>query len=197
MIKRIDRLYHLAERANYASIVEHGLMSTSQLLRHAGMPKQKCRALLRSHRPDNMRISETVMIRDQKPMPPAALAPALGQGLEPADWYEFLNGFVFLWADEERLMRHLKACQNRPQILLTFSVPAIVKDFGKDAFVSPINSGNARRKPASRDRDTFVPYATWLRDGWPTGQRTRSPAEFVLRCELPVVVPYLTRTEHV
>lgn len=195
-MRHIKFLYHLAEKANYPSIVEHGLMSASQLLRHAGVPGLKSRAILRGHRQDNLQISKAAMIRDQKPMPPSALAPVLGRGLKPEDWYEFLNGFVFLWTDEERLMRHLKACQNRPQVLLTFSAAAIVKDFGKDAFVSPINSGNARRKPAFRDRDTFVPYELWLRKGWPRGGRSRPPAEFVLRCKLPITAPYLIGVKH-
>jgi hypothetical protein len=37
--------------------------------------------------------------------------------------------------------------------------------FGMEAFVSPINSGNARRNAVRRDRDTRVPYRTWLKQG--------------------------------
>jgi hypothetical protein len=39
-------------------------------------------------------------------------------------------------------------------------------------FVSAINSGNARRKAVRRDRDTLVPYRTWLKQGWPGMRRT-------------------------
>ena len=57
--------------------------------------------------------------------------------------------------------------------------------------MSPINSGNARRKPAPRGQDTLVPYANWLRAGWPTGQRNRPPAEVLFRCPIPVQAPYM------
>ena len=59
------------------------------------------------------------MIRDQRPMPPAALAPALDDGLLPSDWYALLNGFVFLWPDRERMNRQRRAYASRPQLVLT------------------------------------------------------------------------------
>jgi hypothetical protein len=37
MRHRIERLYHLAEADNLASILEHGLMSTERLVRPAGL----------------------------------------------------------------------------------------------------------------------------------------------------------------
>jgi hypothetical protein len=132
-----------------------------------------------------------VLIRDQRPMPPAALAGALEDGLEPADWYALLNGHVFLWPDRERVDRLRQACGGRPQTLITFDAATLFERFGADALLSPINSGNARRKPAARGRDTLVPYEIWLRKGWPTGQRARPPAEVLFRCRIPVQAPYL------
>jgi hypothetical protein len=158
MNRRIERLYHLAEADNLASILKHGLMSTERLLRVAGISEAASIALRRTHRPDNVRLSEGVVIRDQRPMPPAALARALGDGLEPSDWYTLLNGFVFLWPDRERMDRQRRACGSRPQVVLTFDLAALLDRFEAKAFVSPINSGNARRKAARRGRDTFVPY---------------------------------------
>ena len=57
--------------------------------------------------------------------------------------------------------------------------------------MSAINSGDARRKAVRRDRDTLVLYQTWLNQGWPTGQRTRPPAEFLVRCRLPAEAAHL------
>jgi hypothetical protein len=124
-------------------------------------------------------------------MPPAALARALVDGLEPGDWYALLNGHVFLWPDRKRMDRQRQACVGRPQALLTFDGAALLDRFGAEAFLSPINSGNARRRPALRGRGTLVPYVDWLRDGWPTGQRARPPAEVLFRCPIPVRSPYL------
>jgi hypothetical protein len=191
MRPHIERLYHLAEADNLDSILEHGLMSTERLLDMARISGPEQTALLRSHRPDHVRLSEGVVIRDQRPMPPAALARALDDGLEPSDWYALLNGFVFFWPGRERMDRQRRACGDRPQVVLTFDGPALLDRFGAEAFVSPINSGNARRKTARRGRDTLVPYRVWSRNGWPTGRRTRPPAEFLFRSVIPMQLPYL------
>ena len=191
MKRRIEHLCHLAEADSLASILEHGLMSTEGLLDLARIAEPERKLFLRRHRPENVRLSQGVMIRDQRPMPPAALAPALDDGLSPSDWYALLNGFVFLWPDRERMKRQRRAYASRPQMVLTFNAAALLDHFAADAFVSPINSGNARRKAVRRGRDTLVPYATWLREGWPTGQASRPPAELLLRRTIPAKAPYL------
>jgi hypothetical protein len=84
---RLERLYHLAEAENLASILKHGLMSTERLLNFVRMSEPKRTALLRGHRRDCVRLSENVLIRDQRPRRRAALAGALQDGLVPADWY--------------------------------------------------------------------------------------------------------------
>ena len=191
MTRRIDRLYHLAEADNLTSILEHGLMSTQRLVEMTRFSEPARAALLRGHRSENVRLSESVLIRDQRPMAPAALAGALDDGLEPADWYALLNGFVFLWPDRDRMERQRLACAGRPQWVLTFDGSALLERFGEEAFVSPINSGNARRKPARRGQSTLVRYGEWQRTGWPIGQRARPPAECLFRCTIPTRQPYL------
>src|SRR3984957_11345502 len=191
MRRRIERLCHLAEADNLVSILNHGLMSTERLVRLAGISEPASNALLRTHRPDNVRLRTGVVIRDQRPMPPAALAGALEDGLEPADWYALLNSFVFLWRNDARMDRQRRACGRRPQVVLTFDSTALLEQFQAEAFVSPINSGNARRKAGQRGRKTFVPYATWSRQGWPTGRPGRAPAEFLFRCTIPSRAPYV------
>jgi hypothetical protein len=166
-------------------------MSTARLVDLVGVGEPKRTTLIRGHRPESLRLSETIVIRDQRPMPPQALARALDGGLEPADWHELLNGFVFLWPDRERMERHQQACRSRPQFVFTFDAAALLDQFEMEAFVSPINSGNARRKAVRRDRDTLVPYRAWLKQGWATGQRTRPPAEFLFRCRVPAEAPQL------
>ncbi len=185
------RLFHLAEADNVPSILAHGLLSTRRLLGLAGVPEAEHRDVLRRHRPDAVRLSEQVMIRDQRPMPPGALAGALADGLEPGDWYALLNGFVFLWPQRDRMERQRGACGGRAQVVLTFDADALLHAFGAQAFVSPINSGNARRRAAQRGRDTLVPFERWAREGWPTGQRTRPAAEVLFACDVPARAPFL------
>lgn len=187
----LARLYHIAEAPNLPSILEHGLLSTEKLLGMLPIPRSTYTSLLRTHRPDHVRLTEHVVVRDQKPMPPAALAGALEDGMEPSDWYALLNRHVFLWPDRGRMERHLQACGGRPQVVLIFDGPALLDRFGSEAFVSPINSGNARRKPARRGRKTLLPYSTWLDQGWQSGQRRRAPAEILFRCRIPAAKPFL------
>lgn len=183
-------IFHLAEGENINSILEHGLMCTAKLLaRHRLLDKER-NDILRSHRSSHLRL-EGMLIRDQVPMSPAALAPALDDGMEPGDWYALVNEHVFFWPDRKRLDRHLKACGSRPQYLMVFDAAGLFDGLGDHVYVSPINSGNARRKPARRGRNTFVPYRIWVEHGWPTGQRSRPPAEFLFRCDVPATKPYL------
>jgi hypothetical protein len=186
-----ELLYHLAEADNLDSILRHGLMSTARLLGLAGIAGSERAKILHDHRKDGVRLPNGVLIRDQRPMPPAALAKALDDGLVPGDWYALLNSFVFMWSDPKRMLRQREACGERAQVLLTFDGPALLNCLGAEVFVSPFNSGNAMRKAARRGLDTLMPYATWLREGWPTGQRTRPPAEFLFRCVIPMRGPHL------
>ena len=130
-------------------------------------------------------------------MPPSALKPALDDGLTPGEWYALLNSYVFLWPCRDRMDRQRKACGLRPQFVLTFDAEALLTSFAAHAFVSPINSGNARRKPARRGLDTILAYGVWLEGGWPTGQRNRPTAEFLFNCTVPTAAPYLTSIEPV
>jgi hypothetical protein len=190
-MRKLDRLYHLADADNVPSILEHGLLSTERLLGLTGMAESERAAVLRRQRRESLRLAKGVTIRDQRPMPPSALARALDDGLEPGDWYALLNSYVFLWPNRTRMDRQRRACGDRPQVILTFDALALFEYFGTHAFLSPINSGNARRKPARRGRNTLVPYATWLQEGWPTRQRSHPPAEVLFGCILPAEAPYL------
>lgn len=189
-----SRLYHLAEESNIASIFAHGLMSTERLLELVRMPKPKRSAFLRSHRTDCVALGPEILIRDQRPMPPGALAPALEPPMEPADWYALLNGFVFFWPNRERLDRLQGAYAHRPQVVLTFDSAALLRDFGAVAYVSPINSGNARRRAAKRGPATLVHYDAWARSGWPD-RRGVPIAEVLFNATIPVTSPYLIDIE--
>lgn len=94
-------------------------------------------------------LPDGVEIRDQRPMPAAALSACL-VGLDPADWHVLINARVFFCLDPARLNRHRAAYALRSQVVLTLDAAVLVADYGDLATVSPINSGNARRRPARR-----------------------------------------------
>ena len=79
--------------------------------------------------------------------------------------------------ESERVERHLRAFGGRPQILLTFDASQLLDRLGDRIYLSPINSGNARRPPVPRSTLTFVPYPEWVETGWRTlGDESRAPS---------------------
>ena len=187
--------FHIAEPLNLASIKHDGLLSAERLIRRTICGEKEVDELLGRHRHEPLVLGDGTIIRDQKPMPPGLLATALCDGMTPSDWYRLVNGFVFLWANEERFSRHLSAFQGRPQVILRFDARRLLADLGHLVFLSPINCGNARRKAVARSHKLFVPYRDWLHQGWPAmGSQHRPrfslPAEVLIRDHLPLT-PYL------
>lgn len=193
-------LYHLAFKANLPSIQQHGLMSTERLLQHLHLPDSQCKAILSEHRPKHVELPNGIVIRDQSPMPPSALAKVLPDGCAPADWYRLMNSFVFLWPSRERVERHRAAHGGAELVLLVLDADKLMADLGEQMCMSPINSGFALRKAAARSPSTFVPYLQYLRSGWASADdgssRARSApvVEVVIKGGMPLA-PYLVRVE--
>jgi len=66
--------------------------------------------------------------------------------------------------------------------------------------VTPINTGNARRKPARRGAATFVPYTAWIESGWESEatvlgvslrKRTHQPVEVTVIGSVPDVMDFV------
>lgn len=184
--RTITELYHLAESSNLPSILQHGLLSAERLFALAGVPHVSA---LRAHRPACLRLSDGILVRDQKPMSPNLLAPALDGGLTPADWYALVNRFVFLLPDRTRLVPYRRAYAARPQVLLVFDPVRVLTDCAERTWVSPINSGNARRRAARRGPQTWVPYERWVRAGWEP--RSKKPVEVLVDGFVPTTAAYL------
>jgi uncharacterized protein DUF7002 len=161
----------------------------------AKVPEKEREAILSQHRPESVVLANGTIIRDQKPMPPHLITRALPKEVSPSEWYRFLNGFVFLWSNRERVERHLRACGARPQILLAFDASQLLEQLGDRIYLSPINSGNARRRPALRSTQIFVPYREWIKSGWRAiegecRRRAGPPAEILVEGNL-TLEPFL------
>ena len=95
------RLYHMAHISSWASISEHGLLSTNALLNLFEVSGWERERLERRHRAQCETLSHHALadavIRDQKPMSDASLRKCLSDGLTPTDWYCILNRHVFFW----------------------------------------------------------------------------------------------------
>jgi hypothetical protein len=194
---------HLAEAANWPSIQRHGLLSTRTLLDLAGVQGEAGARFEREHRPNHILLPNGIHVRDQKPMPPQALARCL-IGMSPADWYQLLNAKVFFWLDADRVNRQRGACSSRPQVVLVVDAQHLLARHAERTALSPINSGNARRKPAIRGRNTFVPYAAWSETRWAseaTGLGTRRrprghrPVELTVAGGVPDIMDMVVRVQ--
>lgn len=102
-------------------------------------------------------------------------------------------------ANRERVMRHERAFAGTRQLLLVFDAKLLLSDLADEVYLSPINSGNARRRAVPRSSKLFVPYKMWITDGWPEiGGKKRlissSPVEIVIKGRLPLY-PYLIHVE--
>jgi hypothetical protein len=189
-------VYHLTEEANLKSIEEKGLLSATRLMGVAGLAKADRRRLEREQRRAHTELPSGTQIRDQRPMPPRALEGCL-VGLTPADWYALVNARVFFWLDPDRLNRQRAACEPRAQVVLAVDTTRLIAVYSEQLEVTPINTGNARRKPAVRGAATFVPYATWLKSGWaseakalgtPLRRRSHQPVEITVRDAVPDIM---------
>jgi hypothetical protein len=136
-------------------------------------------------------------------MPPAALDRCL-RGITPSEWFALLNARVFFWLDTDRLNRMLKANHPRPQVVLVLDTLQVLSVYSEHVQLTPINTGNARRQPAIRGRQTFVPYTTWMQSRWTSEaeglgvsarQRPRShpPAELTISYAVPDIMKFVNQ----
>jgi hypothetical protein len=197
----IKTVYHLAEAANWPTIERCGLKCAAELLAESGLGATQRRRYGREQRPSHTTLPNGVQIRDQRPMPRAALAGCV-KGMSPEDWYALINTHVFFWLDPERLDRQRQACEPRPQMVLTFDAAELMATHRDRVFLTPINTGSARRRPAVRGAASFVPLQTWATSGWNseakalgTTPRARSqpPAEFTIVGSLPDAMRFVLR----
>jgi hypothetical protein len=197
-----SRIYHLAEASNWPSIRRSGLLPASELLTRAGVVGADRDRLERAQRREHTVLPDGVHIRDQRPMPPSALAGCL-VGLAPDEWYALINRRVFFWLDPDRLNRQRAACALRPQVVLTVATAGLLAAHHDRIELSPINSGAAMRRAAKRGAGTFVRYAAWVDSGWAaeaaalgTAGRKRShpPAELTVVGPVADVMRYVVRS---
>ena len=196
--------FHIADAENWPAIQRSGLCSTTALIARDGLSARDARAFA-SYRGQTMRLPSGAVIRDQRPMPPAALMRCLDAGLAPQAWYDLVNGKVFFWLQVERLDRHLAACRARPQVVVAVDLRRLLGRHGQSAFLTPFNVGNARRRPASRGQRSFVRLDVWLETRWeseaaedrPARARTHPPAELAIEGAVPDLLDFVVETRQV
>lgn len=201
LIERYPRLYHMAEKGTWPSIKANGLLSTTAVLDRFGINGAQRRVIEQGHRPEKMLVGpegEGVILRDQKPMFPERLAGALIDGSTPAQWYKFLNGRVFMWAQEERLFGLLGARQYRKleHDVLTIDARTLLATHGEKVWLCRMNSGNTFPVPHPRGMADFMRIADY-----PAKKRTGAPAkevvEIVVDYSIPDISTYVTEVRRI
>jgi hypothetical protein len=202
LIAFAPRLYHMAEPETWESIKKYGLLSTSALLDKfevAGKPRFDIES---SHRPNSVEIKHsqygTINIRDQKPMSESALLKCLNKST-PRKWYETLNGRVFFWLSEERLVRLLRAraYRKKKHCVLTVDTKGIVEEHYKNISLSPINSGATVYRPQPRGKETFLPIEEYPFDFWMKKRNKKDPiAELTVDYEVADIQRHVIEVRH-
>lgn len=159
--RSLERLFHLTPAVNWPSIERDGLLSTRALLDRAGVTGE-LRAKAEGWRPDAVPLPDGAVVGDQWCQPPEALRRCLTDGLTPQDWYDRLNGLVFLWPDETRALRHARTYRGREQLLLIFKGVSLLEAHRERVSVTSFNVGYALRRAKLRNFDALVPYSDWL-----------------------------------
>lgn len=59
-----EHFYHMADLSNLPSILKHGLLSTEQLVKLAGIRNPERKRILSSHRPESLTLPNSIIIRD-------------------------------------------------------------------------------------------------------------------------------------
>ncbi len=166
------RLFHMAERGSWASIRQHGLLSTTALL-----DRYELQGEVR-HRIEARRRSESVVldaegmgrvvVRDQFPMDDKGLSRCLQDGITPELWYRRLNSKVFFWFTHDRLLRLLNAGKYKESEhdVLVLDAASLVHAHRERIWLCPINSGCTKPYPHPRGDQTFLriadyPYSDW------------------------------------
>lgn len=197
-------IYHMAEATNWHAIQRDGLHSASTLLARASISNEEREQLEKQQRLTHTELPGGVHIRDQRPMPQTALTACL-IGMSPSEWYALINAHIFFWLDPARLNRQRAACEPRPQVVLTVDASKLIDAYAEKIAVTPINTGNARRRPARRGAATFVPYAAWATNAWtseaaslrtPLRPSSHHPVEVTVAGSIPDIMQFVIEVQH-
>ncbi|WP_448131400.1 DUF7002 family protein [Stutzerimonas chloritidismutans] len=92
LIERYPRIYHMAEKGTWPSIRDRGLLSASAALDLFGINGANRRILEAEQRRQKIDLvpnsPDSIVLRDQKPMPEERLLRALKGGVTPEQWYQ-------------------------------------------------------------------------------------------------------------
>lgn len=169
------RLYHMAEADSWASIQQHGLLSTEALVDLFEVDSIRRDQILLRRRNACAVIQHPAhgraVVRDQKPLSSSKLAASLTD-CSFDDWLRILNGRVFFWLSKGRLQTLMCAREYcaRDHLVLELDTLRLATDLRENITLAPMNTGNTRPYAHPRGLSTFsrfedYPFEERLRRG--------------------------------
>ncbi len=195
-------LYHMAEFGTWDSIQKYGLLSTSALLDLFGKVGTEREQIESCRRKISIPISDTthgkVVIRDQRPMSDSKLAKCLRGGLTPTDWYRILNGKVFFWLTEPRLITLMKAYADSDHLVLEVDTHELLSRWGDSVLLTPMNTGTTKPMAFPRGLSTFQPPHRYRFDMYKKrkGGARKAIVELTVSNSVPDIAEFTVRATH-
>jgi hypothetical protein len=194
-------LYHMTACGKWASIQNHGLLSTEALVSRFNLAGEKRDSILSTQRPRSIPLEGDgglrAIIRDQRPIDERKLTDCLLDGIAPQDWLRLLNGKVFFWLDRSRIEGLLGAAAYRSTAHDIIEVDArrLIADYRNHIWLCPINSGSTLFNPQPRGRATFARIEDYPFRDWAMRRRSRRKAVIELAVDhaIPDVIAYVRR----
>ncbi|MEM1255068.1 MAG: hypothetical protein AAGI69_21750 [Cyanobacteria bacterium P01_H01_bin.21] len=165
-------LFHVTTPGAWASIRQHGLLSTQRLLELFDVERELQQQLQTTRRATAVPLHHAeygnVVLNDNLPLSEKALSHCLDDGLTPEQWLAMLNERVFFWPDEAGLasMFNAKMNRNRTREVLVVETAKLPSAIATRMELCPINSGSTIRKPARRGLHTFTPLGKHTYRDW-------------------------------
>ncbi|MEM9968558.1 MAG: hypothetical protein AAF755_10700 [Pseudomonadota bacterium] len=183
-----ERLTHVTPARNRAGIAARGLMSAASLAQASGVAPG--RIILRSDRRAlSLPEGEAVLTHQRPLLQGAATAQRFLDAHTLESWAAQLDQRIFLWP--KRKGRAFEKSFGQAVHVLSLCAGALFDACADHVFLSPINSGNATRRPARRGDWLYVP-ATAPVSAFKDNRRRRgltrqrdTVAEVSLTCALP------------
>jgi hypothetical protein len=145
--KEREYLYHLTSRVNLPSIIDCGALWSASVLferAHGAAAREDIRRRRPGPAPESIVVDgRRVEIRDQHTISEIALPKCLEDGMQCADYYELLNGRVFLWPTIQRLERHYARYASERPVLIRFKAGELL-ELNPHVEFSRLNSGATR-----------------------------------------------------
>ena len=183
-------LYHFTEQGAWEGVRRNGLLSTSALLDLYGVDGDRRFRLESTKRSKTERLTKPglpdAFVRDQHAINDTNLRQALTQGITPRQWYEFLNGKVFFWAEPARLYGMAKAYGRGAREVIVLDTVLLVAAYRDRIRLTHMNSGATRSPYHYRGYNTFCRI-----EDYPYSKRGKKVAEVCIDVGVPDVVRFV------